>query len=189
MNSHQSYVFLQDLSNSFHRWFNLSNFHPGVSQQFMVVFLMVILNIWRSKKSLFLQILSVLSKMCSSILVPSSHNCFRLWESFSPIRSNSGVFSVSFSGAIISELFILSVQLSFSNSFGASSKYPLISSYLFVLLYLNFPKYLRSFSNSYRWFFIFLRSFPILTVVHSRVPLPSFIISIHSFFPILPVVR
>ena len=30
MNYHQSNVFLQDLSNSFHRWFNLSNFHSGV---------------------------------------------------------------------------------------------------------------------------------------------------------------
>ena len=40
MNYHQSYVLLQDLSNSFHRWFNLSNFssrsistiHGGVSR-------------------------------------------------------------------------------------------------------------------------------------------------------------
>ena len=38
MNLHQSYVLLQDLSSFFHHWFNLSNFHPGVSQQFMVVF-------------------------------------------------------------------------------------------------------------------------------------------------------
>ena len=45
MNYHQSYVFVQDLSNSFHRWFNHSNFHSGVPQQFMVVFLIVILNI------------------------------------------------------------------------------------------------------------------------------------------------
>ena len=45
MNYHQSNVFLQDLSNSFHRWFNLSNFHSGVPQKFMVVFLIVILNI------------------------------------------------------------------------------------------------------------------------------------------------
>ena len=29
--------FLQDLSNSFHRWFNLSIYHFGVSQQFTVV--------------------------------------------------------------------------------------------------------------------------------------------------------
>ena len=35
----------------FHRWFNISNFHPGVSQQFMVVFLVVILRFWRPKKS------------------------------------------------------------------------------------------------------------------------------------------
>ena len=30
---HQSNVFLQDLSNAFHRWFNLSNLHSGVPQQ------------------------------------------------------------------------------------------------------------------------------------------------------------
>ena len=35
----------------FHRWFNLSNFHYGVPQQFMVVFLVVILGFWRLKKS------------------------------------------------------------------------------------------------------------------------------------------
>ena len=51
MNYHQSNVFLQDLSNSFHCWFNLSNCHSGVPQQFMVVFLVIILNIWRLKKS------------------------------------------------------------------------------------------------------------------------------------------
>ena len=33
MSYHQSNAFLQDLSNSFHRWFNLSNFHSGVPQQ------------------------------------------------------------------------------------------------------------------------------------------------------------
>ena len=32
MNYHQSNVFLQDLSNSFHRWLNLSILHSGVSK-------------------------------------------------------------------------------------------------------------------------------------------------------------
>ena len=41
---HQSNVFLQDLPNSFHHWFNFSILlHSGVSQQFLVVFLVVIL--------------------------------------------------------------------------------------------------------------------------------------------------
>ena len=51
MNWHQSNVFLQDFPNSFHCWLNLSILHSGVPQQFMVVFLIVILNIWRPKKS------------------------------------------------------------------------------------------------------------------------------------------
>ena len=34
MSYHRSNAFLQDLSNSFHRWLNLSIRHPGVSQQF-----------------------------------------------------------------------------------------------------------------------------------------------------------
>ena len=39
MNYHQSNVFLQDLSNSFHRWLNLFAFDsPGVSKQFLMVF-------------------------------------------------------------------------------------------------------------------------------------------------------
>ena len=49
---HQSNVFLQDLPNSFHHWFNFSILlYSGVSQQFTVVFLVVFLIIWRPKKS------------------------------------------------------------------------------------------------------------------------------------------
>ena len=43
MNYHQSNVFLQDLSNSFHHWLSLYILHSGVPQQFMVVFFIVIL--------------------------------------------------------------------------------------------------------------------------------------------------
>ena len=47
----------------------------------------------------------------------SSHNCFWLWESFSPIRSISRVFQFAYPKAIISGLFILTFQISFSNSY------------------------------------------------------------------------
>ena len=96
MNCHQSYAFLQDLSNKFHRRFNLSNCHSGVSQQFMVVFLIIILNIWGPKMSVS-AIISVLLKTRDSSLSPSSHDYFRWWEFFSSFRSNSGVLSVIWS--------------------------------------------------------------------------------------------
>lgn len=98
MNCHQSNVVIQDLSNSFHHWFNLSILHSGVSQKFMVVFLVVTLRFWRPRKS-FSSIISILVKIHGSSFMPSSHNCFRLWKFFSPFRSNSWVFSVWFSGA------------------------------------------------------------------------------------------
>ena len=75
MNYHQSYVFLQDRLNSFHRWFNLSNFHPGVSQQFDGVCHRHS-QILKTKEEFFLHILSVLSKIRHSSLLPSSHSCF-----------------------------------------------------------------------------------------------------------------
>ena len=62
MNYHQSNAFLQDRLNSFHRWLNLSILHSGVPQQFLVVLLIVIINIWRPKKSFF-AIISVLLKI------------------------------------------------------------------------------------------------------------------------------
>ena len=46
---HQSHAFSKIALKYFHRWFNLSNFHSGVSQQFMVV-LIIFLNFWRPKK-------------------------------------------------------------------------------------------------------------------------------------------
>lgn len=48
---HQSDAFPRSISNHFHCWLNLFAFYsPGVSQQMMVV-LIIILNIWRPKKS------------------------------------------------------------------------------------------------------------------------------------------
>ena len=94
MNYHKSYVFLQDRPHSFHRWLNLFIFDSfGVSQQFTVVFLVVTLNIWSPKKSFtsisypFSQRFVVLVRGHPLIIV-------WLWEFFSPIRSNSRVFSV-----------------------------------------------------------------------------------------------
>ena len=111
---HQSNAFLQDLSNYFHRWLNLSIRHPGVSQQFMVVFRVEILGCWRPKKSFSSISCSILFKIRDSILLPSSHNCFRLWEFFSPFRSNSRFFSVCLSGANHLRFINSRFQLSFS---------------------------------------------------------------------------
>ena len=106
-----------------------------------MVFLIVILRYWRPMKT-FPPYLSALSEIRDSSLLPSSHNCFRLWEFFSPIRSNSRVFSVWFSEGHHFRRFLRSkFSASFSNysklmslrsspySSGASFKYPLISSW------------------------------------------------------------
>ena len=51
---------------------------------------------FEDRKRVPLKSLPVLPKIRGSSSMPSSHNCFRLWEFFSPIRSISGVvFSVS----------------------------------------------------------------------------------------------
>ena len=93
---HQSYVVPQDLSNSSSHCFNFSILHPGVSQQLMLVFLVVILG-FEDRRRFFSQSCSILFKIHGSSLLPSSHNCFRLREFFSPIRSNLRAFSVWFS--------------------------------------------------------------------------------------------
>ena len=56
MSYHQSNAFLLDLPNSFHRWLNLSNFHFGVPQQFMVVFLVVILGFLKTEEDFSLNL-------------------------------------------------------------------------------------------------------------------------------------
>ena len=74
-----------------------------------------------TKEEFFLHILSALSEIHGSSLRPSSHNCFDRENSFiHPVQIQES-FQFDFSKAIISGLFILSFQLSFSNFTGASS--------------------------------------------------------------------
>ena len=56
-------------------------FFIPVPQQFMVVFLVVILRFWRPKK-IFSQSCSILFKIRDSSLLPSSRNCFDHENSF-----------------------------------------------------------------------------------------------------------
>ena len=99
---------------------------------------------FEDRRRVSLKSCSILFKIHGSSLMPSSHNCFRLWEFFSPIRSNSWVFSVWFSEGHHFRRFLRSkFSASFSNysklmslrsspySSGASFKYPLISSWSF----------------------------------------------------------
>ena len=73
---------------------------------------------------------SILFKIHGSSLMPSSHNCFWLWEFFSPIRSISWVVSISF---LRRPSFRAYSFLAFSSpspySTGASFKYSLINSW------------------------------------------------------------
>ena len=77
-----------------------------------------------------LKSLPVLPEIHGSSFMPSSHNCFRLWEFFSPIRSISWVVSISFlrrpscHNSSFSACSYRSPNLT-----GASFKYPLISSW------------------------------------------------------------
>ena len=130
-----------------------------------------------------LKSLPVLPKMRGSSLMPSSHNCFRLWEFFSPIQSISGVFSVWFSGSIISELFILSFQISFSKS------YRCIIQVLSNQLVIYSVSCIYILSRIFILFIIlpgtslsFVQSFSILMVVRLRIFSSFFIISIYSLF-------
>ena len=120
---------------------------------------------FEDRRGVPLKSLPVLPKLRTSSLMPSSHNCFRLWEFFSPIRSNSRVFSAWLSGVhqfrfIHSQLLALVLKILPVHH----SSILLSTRDLFVHLYLNPLKYLLLFSYSSRCFFIFLRSFPILTV-------------------------
>ena len=114
---------------------------------------------FEDRRRVSLKSCSILFKIRDSSLLPSSHNYLRLWEFFSPIRSNSRVFSVWLSGVHHFRLFILSFQLAFSNLIGASFEYPLISHDLFVPMDLNPLMYLRSFANFSQCFFIFTSFF------------------------------
>ena len=129
MSYHQSNAFLQDLSNSFHRWFNISILHcSGVSHQLSWWFSSSF-STFEDRRRISLKSCSILFKIHGSSFVPSSHNYFRLWQFFSPIRSMSWVVSVSFlrrpscHNSSFSPCSYRSPNLT-----GASFKYPLISS-------------------------------------------------------------
>ena len=178
MNFHQSNVFLQDRSQNY--YFSLlaqpfcfsfsqsiSTIHGGVSHRHSQHLM--------TEEEFFLHILSVLSEMRSSSLLPTTHNCFRLWQFFSyhPEHFVSSFHFIPMK-AIISGLFILSFQLSFSNLTGASFKYPLISSWsLCFTCILILLEYLLSFFNSYGG--------PV------KIPLPMFSYQFIRCFQIPPV--
>ena len=197
----QSNAFLQDRLNSFHRWLNLfilllfqsaSIIHGGVSHHHSQHL---------KTEEEFLLNLAPFSSRFMVLASRHSHNCFRLWEFFSPIRSNSWVFSVWFSEGHHFKRFLRSkFSALFSNysklmslrsspySSGASFMYSLISSWSLRSRVSNSLKYLHSFSNSYRWFTPLLRSFSILAVVRSRFLFLRYHINLFVV-SILPVVR
>ena len=97
MNFHQSHAFSKVVFKLF----------SSLAQPFFLLILLECLNnSWWCFSSSFLDFhdrrrvplksLPVLPKKRSSSLMSSSHNCFRLWEFFSPFRSISWVVSISF---------------------------------------------------------------------------------------------
>ena len=98
-----------------------------VGSTFLVFILEYLNNSWwcfsssfstfEDRRRVSLKSCSILFKIRDSSLLPSSHNYFRLWEFFSPTRSNSRVFSVCYPEFINSGLFIHSFQLWFSKSY------------------------------------------------------------------------
>ena len=160
MSYHQSYVFLQDISNSFHRWFNLSIFHHGVSQQFGGVSHRHS-QILKTEEEFLLNLAPFSSRFmvlaCRHLLII----VFDCENSFQPSGAIHESFQFDSPKVIISEdLFVLNIQLSFSKSYRCIiqvfSNQFMISSFH---LYLNSLKYLRSFSNSTWRCVCFLRSF------------------------------
>ena len=141
---------------SFHRWFNLSNFHPGVSQQFGGVSHRHS-QILKTEEEFLLNLVPFSSRFailacCHPLII-----IFDCENPFSPIRRYSRVFSVRLSGAhhfrrlVHSQLSALVPQISpVHHSIFFNQR--VISSFQ---LYLNSLKYLRSFSNPSRCFFIF----------------------------------
>ena len=115
---HQSHAFLQDLSHSFHHWLNLFAFgSSGVAQQFLVVFRIVILNIWRPKKIFPLNLALFSSRFmalasCHPLIIG-----FDCENPFHPSREIQRSFQFDSLQAIFSDLSILSFQLSFSKSY------------------------------------------------------------------------
>ena len=114
----------------FHCWLNLFVFHsPEYLNNSWWCFSSSFLD-FEDRRRVPFKSLPILPNMRSSILMPSSHNCFRLWEFFSPIRSVSWVVSISFlrrSSGHNSSFSACSYRS--PNLTGASFKYPLISSW------------------------------------------------------------
>ena len=137
----------------------------------MVVFLIVILNIWRPKKSFSSKSYSFSQRCVVQAWWHPLIIVFDCENSFHPSGAIQESFQFDSPKAIISEdLFVLNIQLSFSKSYRCIVQ---ISSSQFMIslfhLCLNSVKYLYSFSNSSRWIAPLLLSFQILTVVRSRV--------------------
>ena len=137
-------------------------FHFGVPQQFMVVFLEVILRFWRPKKSfpsipyLFSQRFMVLACCHPLIIVFIVSILFTYPEHF------LSFFHFFTPKAIV--LQILSVH---------HSSILLSTHDLFVLMFLNPLKYPGSFSNSYRRFIPFTSCIFNFTGGPSKILLPS----------------
>ena len=133
----------------------------------MVVFLIVILCIWRPKKVFSLNLAPFSSTFMALV---SCHPLIIIFDCeilFSPFRSNSGVFPVWFSGAHHLRIIHSSFQLSFSKSYRCIIQ--VFSNQFVISSYLNSLKYHHLFPNSFRWFVPLLLSFLILTVVRSRI--------------------
>ena len=114
---HQSDVFQDLFQIIFHCWLNLFGFFilPEYLNNSWWCFFLSFSNS-EDPRRVPLKYLPVLSEIHDSSVMPSSHNCFRLWEFFSPIHCNSGVCSVWFSGAhhlriIHSQLVALVLQI------------------------------------------------------------------------------
>ena len=100
-------------------------------------------------------------------LMPSSHNCFRLWEFFSPIWSISWVVSISFlRRPSFQILFIPAFSYCSPNVTGASFNYYPISSWSLHSLVSKFPQ-------------VSLFVFKFLPVIH---PLTSFVFQFLRWF-------
>ena len=110
MNYHQSNVFHQDLSNSLHHWFNLSNFNSGEPQQFLVVFPVVILRFLKTEEEFLFNLAPFSSRFmilacCHPLIIVfdcqnSFHPSGAIQESFrfdSPKAFISGLFIPAFS--------------------------------------------------------------------------------------------
>ena len=101
---------------------SISTIHGGVSHRHSQHL--------KTKEDFSLSILSVLSKIRGSSFMISSHNCFQLWQFFSPIQSNSRVVSISFLWRPSCHNYSFSAFNSRSpNLAGGSFKYPVISSW------------------------------------------------------------